>query len=1003
VTGTHSPDRPTSDEIEAGLSRILHSDPFRTSPQLASFLRFVVTATLSGRSDIIKGYTIAIEALGRSEDFDPQSDPIVRVEAARLRRALERYYAQSGAAEPVVIELPRGSYVPVFWRRPPEAQRVRAADATWLAAIRHRVAALRLRQVVTFLGVAGMVAYVLLDLTIFNAGSPSTTRTTTNSRNGTQIASTALAEARSGLPVVAVHPLDWSGSPDGRQSLLGDFTRKLRDAFARFDEVEVASDPPARAARPPAVSAPQSDYRVTSTVESEPDGRFSLTVRLHDVTAGTVAWTRTFADLRLADDPAAAQEDIVRQVTATIAAPYGVIFARELAKQAGNGGDQRYRCLLDAFDYRRRNDPTPSIRVRACLERATGRDPTFTGGFAELAMLWLREHYDGDGRDAELLDRALNAAKRAVELAPESARAHQALMGALFARGEVAGALAEGEKAASLNPYDPTVLIAYALRLLGADEIQQGTSILERTSSLTPVNPPILEFGLIASAYLRGDDATARYRANLLVGDTYPPALILRALVAARVGERERARDLIDKVAALDPSWNDDLRGRLARFIPSPKIVDRIAADLAAAGLGAARTDMGKAGSTAADGGRPLVRPADMPLVSVSPFETIGVAAGAPSPFQGLWRTLRDALARFDEIDVAEPPSRNARLLRPAASSAGPRRSEYHLGGTIQQRPDGTIGVAFRLYDADGTLVWTHSFENLRVADGTQTRESDIVQQVATLLAQPYGVIYARERSKVGGLDPRYRCLLDAFEFWRGFDRSKSAAARECLKRVTALDPTFADGFALLSLLTLRDHYEPGSGGADPTDTALVAARRAVDLRPQSARARQALMSTLYARGQIDSALAEGEKMIALNPYDMMVVLALGTRLVLSGQVERGAALVRRAAVNGPVRPAMLEFSLFLCDYLLGEDANPTSRARLYAHDNHPLVLVARAIVAARAGDRDRAQDAIDRLITLHPGWQDNPRQRIERYVPNAAIAQRLARDLSVAGLGAVN
>jgi hypothetical protein len=98
------------------LDTVLASARFRACPRLASFLRFVVMATLNGRGDRLKGYTIAIGALGRAESFDPQSDPIVRVEAVRLRRALARYYAAEGARNPVAIELPLGGYVPVFRR-----------------------------------------------------------------------------------------------------------------------------------------------------------------------------------------------------------------------------------------------------------------------------------------------------------------------------------------------------------------------------------------------------------------------------------------------------------------------------------------------------------------------------------------------------------------------------------------------------------------------------------------------------------------------------------------------------------------------------------------------------------------------------------------------------------------------------------------------------------------------------------------------------------------------
>ncbi len=96
---------------------MLFSDVFSRSPQLGAFLRFVTEAVLHGKGDRIKAYTIGVEVLRRDPTFDPQIDPIVRVEATRLRRAMERYYAGPGQDNSIVIDLPRGSYVPTFRRR----------------------------------------------------------------------------------------------------------------------------------------------------------------------------------------------------------------------------------------------------------------------------------------------------------------------------------------------------------------------------------------------------------------------------------------------------------------------------------------------------------------------------------------------------------------------------------------------------------------------------------------------------------------------------------------------------------------------------------------------------------------------------------------------------------------------------------------------------------------------------------------------------------------------
>ena len=108
---------PAPAEIRAAVERMTVSDVFARSPQLGAFLRFVVEAVLHGKAERIKAYTIGVEVLRRDVKFDPQLDPIVRVEATRLRRTIERYYSGPGASDPIIVDLPRGSYVPTFrWR-----------------------------------------------------------------------------------------------------------------------------------------------------------------------------------------------------------------------------------------------------------------------------------------------------------------------------------------------------------------------------------------------------------------------------------------------------------------------------------------------------------------------------------------------------------------------------------------------------------------------------------------------------------------------------------------------------------------------------------------------------------------------------------------------------------------------------------------------------------------------------------------------------------------------
>jgi TolB-like protein/Flp pilus assembly protein TadD len=96
------------------LNRILSSKAFRQADRLKRFLRFVVVETISGRGDRLKEFAVGVEVFGKDTSFDPRNDPIVRVQARRLRAQLARYYREEGQEEELVIEMPKGGYAPSF-------------------------------------------------------------------------------------------------------------------------------------------------------------------------------------------------------------------------------------------------------------------------------------------------------------------------------------------------------------------------------------------------------------------------------------------------------------------------------------------------------------------------------------------------------------------------------------------------------------------------------------------------------------------------------------------------------------------------------------------------------------------------------------------------------------------------------------------------------------------------------------------------------------------------
>src|SRR5215831_18501853 len=115
-TATVSPEA-----VRTQLARILQGSNLAASSHLRALLSFLVERTLERKTAELKEYTIAVEVFARPASFDPRLNPIVRVQASNLRTKLKQYYAEAGSEDPLVIELPKGTYIPLFMPRPEKA------------------------------------------------------------------------------------------------------------------------------------------------------------------------------------------------------------------------------------------------------------------------------------------------------------------------------------------------------------------------------------------------------------------------------------------------------------------------------------------------------------------------------------------------------------------------------------------------------------------------------------------------------------------------------------------------------------------------------------------------------------------------------------------------------------------------------------------------------------------------------------------------------------------
>ena len=575
---------PSPEEVRNALARIAASEEFRASPQLVAFLTFVVEASLSGDGDRIKAYTIGVEAFGRGSGFDPQVDPIVRVEATRLRRTMERYYAGTGTSDAVIIELSRGAYVPAF--------KFRVAEASALAAVSHQVPSrMSLRRVwllvpvavVLLIAIAFFGPKVRLD---WSSGSSATSATAARSVR----LAVPMLRPGNGMPTLLVQPFEVVGTADPRSVSASSLHDRLTDAFSRFDLVNIVWEPMregAEVGRATAVSRPPVDYRFFGTVEYAP-GVARIGFRLIDAD-GAVVWSRVFEERAEERDAHASEEAIVRELAGTVVQPFGVIYAYGRRQAANRGaGDPRYRCLLETMESFRSFAPEQTAAARECLEQLTVLDPGFALGWTFLSTIHLREHlYGFDSRpdDVPPLERALRVARRGVELNPASARAHEMLFAVLFARHDVAAAFAAGEKAMALNRYDMRIVGAYGARKIAVGEIDTGMAMLRRASGDGTVVPSFEQFFLFIGSYLKGDLERASFHAGQLTSDTFQLGLMARALMACKKSDQHALRSAVDRLVSLNPTWRQNPRAELEKFFYADAIVNRLVADLGVAGL----------------------------------------------------------------------------------------------------------------------------------------------------------------------------------------------------------------------------------------------------------------------------------------------------------------------------------------------------------------------------------------------------------------------------------
>ncbi|MCX5497344.1 hypothetical protein OSH11_21785 [Kaistia dalseonensis] len=545
------------DEIRAAVATIKRCPVFSASRQLNAFLTYVVDKVLAGEADRIKAYSIATEALGRPESFDPAMDPIVRVEAGRLRRALAAYYEGEGATAPLRIDIPRGTYVPRFERSAAPMPAVEIAQEPGERGLGRLW--LMLLLAIMVLALAALAYWWF---------SPAPRMS-----SGLENLMTPIAANRPTAPRIYVDTFTIANDL-AIEGLSGDrFRARVATAMARFDEVTVVTRPEGDA-----------DYVVRGSVEEGSNGIVASALLVHRA-SGRVVWSGRFTAPRDPAHPAGPIDRLMRDIVVEIVQPYGVVMADRLART--DSADDGFACVIKAFDYWRNFDAAHHAAARSCLEALTRRYPNYALPFAQLAFFYVDEERFGFNprTGTPALERALQAATTAVQLAPTSARAHEALQNAYFAAGRFDRALEAGAKAVSLNPLDTDIIADYGRVLIVEGHYERGMAQINQSAEANAAYPGWYDLYRGLAAFQAGDTAGMRTylaRTNLSANPLTP---VLRLIAADRSGDAAKAAAIRAEMRVQFPALVADPTAELSRLVPNPDLVRRLVTAADAAGL----------------------------------------------------------------------------------------------------------------------------------------------------------------------------------------------------------------------------------------------------------------------------------------------------------------------------------------------------------------------------------------------------------------------------------
>ncbi|HXA53201.1 MAG TPA: tetratricopeptide repeat protein, partial [Candidatus Acidoferrum sp.] len=544
---------PSPEEVRTHLQAVLAGRSFANATRARRFLTYVVEQTLAGQTDAIKELVLGIEVFDRPADFDPKIDPIVRVEAGKLRKRLEEYYAEEGAGANLRIEVPKGSYVAQF------TLRAQAPPAPETPAARSP----RLRYAIALLAVV-VIAGAAWGVRHFRAPAPIVS------------------------PSIAVLPFLNLSTDPANEYFADGLTEELTDALCNAGGLRVAARTSAFffKGRPADIREVGTKLRVAFVLEGsvrKQGEQLKVTAQLIRTEDGYHVWSGSFE--RQLSDIFKVQQELASSLVNTLQVKMTGTQTRRLRK-THTASQQAFDLYLQGKHALNSFAPDSMPRAEALFQQAIAVDPAYPLPYIGLAQVYGVADIMGARPGKELAAKSNTAIQRALELDaelpdahvmlgtiaarhqydwpaaerhlrhaleinPSAASAHYGLAHNVFAPQERwPEALAESRLAGELDPLSPIIAmsepwLAYLQR--------RNEAAVQGFRRLSEANPSdMMALGGLAFALVGQEDYPAALRTltRLQSAQPSPQTLAFIGWVHARQGNPGEARKILQQLLA---------------------------------------------------------------------------------------------------------------------------------------------------------------------------------------------------------------------------------------------------------------------------------------------------------------------------------------------------------------------------------------------------------------------------------------------------------------------